>query len=413
MELLRFITAGSVDDGKSTLIGRLLYDTNSIKLDQLATVKRQSKNKQDGEIDLALFTDGLRAEREQGITIDVAYKYFQTAKKKFIIADAPGHIQYTRNMVTGASNSNLIIILIDARHGVVEQTRRHSIIAALLKIPHVTVAINKMDMVDYAQDVFDHIVKDYAMMAKDLQLKDVAFIPVSALQGDNIVSPSKHMPWYQGPTLLHHLENVDVAHDLNFTHARFLVQYVIRPQQEGLHDYRGYSGKIISGEYNKGQPVVVLPEGLRSHIESIEIHGREVPKAIASQSVVIRLSDDIDISRGDVIVGENNPPKVSCELQATLCWMDTTQMTIGKKYLLQMGSRIVRAVVKEIEYKLDVNTLEKRINIKEAGLNDIVRVTFKTSTPVVYDPYDELRSNGAAILIDETSNNTVAGCMLQ
>lgn len=413
MDLLRFITAGSVDDGKSTLIGRLLYDTNSIKLDQLETVQRQSKNMKDGEIDLALFTDGLRAEREQGITIDVAYKYFQTGKKKFIIADAPGHIQYTRNMVTGASNSNLIIILIDARHGVVEQTRRHSIIASLLKIPHVTVAINKMDMVDYAQDVFDNIVKDYAAMANGLQLKDVIFIPVSALQGDNIVSPSKHMPWYQGPTLLHHLEHVDVAHDLNLTHARFPVQYVIRPQQEGLHDYRGYSGKIVSGEFTKGQPVVVLPEGLRSSIESIEIHGREVPKALASQSVVIRLTDDIDISRGDVIVAENNQPKVSNELQATLCWMDTINMTIGKKYLLQIGTRIVRAVVKEIEYKLDVNTLERHTNVNEAGLNDIVRVTFKTSAPVVYDAYDELRSNGAAILIDETSNKTVAGCMLQ
>jgi sulfate adenylyltransferase subunit 1 len=376
-------------------------------------VQRQSKNMQDGEIDLALFTDGLRAEREQGITIDVAYKYFQTEKKKFIIADAPGHVQYTRNMVTGASNSSLIIILIDARHGVVEQTRRHSIIASLLKIPHVTVAINKMDMVDYAQEVFDNIVKDYAIMANDLQLKDVTFIPVSALQGDNIVFTSKHMPWYKGPTLLHHLENVDVMHDFNFTHARFPVQYVIRPQQEGFHDYRGYSGKIVSGEFTKGQSVVVLPEGLRSSIESIEIHGSDVPKAIASQCVVIRLRDDIDISRGDVIVAENDQPKVSNELQATLCWMDTTNMIIGKKYLLQIGSRIVRAVVKEIEYKLDVNTLEKQTNIQEAGLNDIVRVTLKTSAPVIYDAYDELRSNGAAILIDETRYNTVAGCMLQ
>lgn len=413
MDLLRFITAGSVDDGKSTLIGRLLYDTHSIKVDQLETVQRQSKNKQEGEVDLALFTDGLRAEREQGITIDVAYKYFQTKKKKFIIADAPGHIQYTRNMVTGAGNSSLIIILIDARHGVAEQTRRHSIISSLLKIPHVTVAINKMDMVDYAQDVFDNIVKDYAALAKDLQLKDVVFIPVSALQGDNIVFHSKHMPWYKGRTLLHHLENIDAVDDLNFTHARFPVQYVIRPQQEGLHDYRGYSGKIVSGEFTKGQSVMILPEGLRNTIASIEINGSEVPKASASQSIVIRLGgDDIDISRGNMIVAENNQPKVSCELQATLCWMDTTHMAVGKKYLLQIGSRIVRAVVKEIEYKLDVNTLEKQIHIKEANLNDIVQVTFKTSAPVVYDAYDELRGTGAAILIDETSHNTVAGCML-
>jgi sulfate adenylyltransferase subunit 1 len=413
MGLLRFITAGSVDDGKSTLIGRLLYDTNSIKLDQLETVQRQSKNKQEGEIDLALVVDGLRAEREQGITIDVAYKYLQTGKKKFIIADAPGHIQYTRNMVTGASNSNLIIILIDARQGVVEQTRRHTIIASLLKIPHVTVAINKMDMVDYAQQAFDNIVKDYTSIAKDLQLKEVTFIPVSALQGDNIVSSSKCMPWYKGQTLLHHLENIDLIQDLNLTHARFPVQYVIRPQQEGLHDYRGYSGKIVSGTYTKGQSVVVLPEGLRSKIEAVEINGREVPKAVAPQSVVIRLSDDLDISRGDVIVTENNQPKVSCDVQATLCWTDTTNLSVGKKYLLQIGSRIVRALVKEIEYKLDVNTLEKEINIKEAGLNDIVGATLKTSAPVVYDAYNELRSNGTAILIDETSNNTVAGCMLQ
>lgn len=412
MDLLRFMTAGSVDDGKSTLIGRLLYDTNSIKLDQLESAQRQTKNMQNGTIDLALFVDGLRAEREQGITIDVAYKYFQTAKKKFIIADAPGHIQYTRNMVTGASNSHLIIILIDARQGVVEQTRRHSIIASLLKIPHVTVAINKMDMVDYAQDRFDEIVKDYSTIAIDLQLKDVTFIPISAFQGDNIVFSSKHMPWYKGQTLLQHLEHVNVVHDLNFTHARFPVQYVIRPQQEGFHDYRGYAGKIVSGEFTQGQPVVVLPEGLRSRVKSIEINGQEVPKAIASQSVVIHLSDDIDISRGDVIVDENNQPKVSCELQATFCWTDAANMTIGKKYLLQIGCRIVRAVVKEIEFKLDVNTLEKQVNIKEAGLNDIVRVKLKTSAPVVYDSYDELSSHGTAILIDETSNNTVAGCML-
>lgn len=413
MNLLRFITAGSVDDGKSTLTGRLLCDTNSIKLDLLETVLRQSKNKKEGEVDLALFADGLRAEREQGITIDVAYKYFQTEKRKFIIADAPGHVQYTRNMVTGASNSSLIIILIDARHGVVEQTRRHSIIASLLKIPHVAVAINKMDMVDYSKDVFDNIVKEFSAMANELLLKEVVFIPISALQGDNIVAASTQMPWYKGKTLLHHLENVDVVSDLNFTHARFPVQYVIRPQQEGLHDYRGYSGKIVSGEYTKGQPVVVLPAGLRSTIEAIEINGREVPKASASQSVVIRLSDNLDISRGDVIVAENNQPKVVNEMQATLCWMDTANMIVGKKYLLQIGSRIVRAIVKEIEYKLDVNTLEKQLHVKEAGLNDIVHVTFKTSAPVVYDAYDELRSNGAAILIDETSNSTVAGCMLQ
>ncbi len=412
MGLLRFITAGSVDDGKSTLIGRLLYDTNSIKMDQLETVRRQSKNVEEGEVDLALFVDGLRAEREQGITIDVAYKYFQTKKKKFIIADAPGHIQYTRNMVTGASNCHLIIILIDARLGVLEQTRRHSIIASILKIPHITVAINKMDMIGYSQELFDKIVNDYKAIAKDLHLKEVTFIPVSALKGENVVFSSQQMPWYHGPTLLHHLENVQATQDLNLTHTRFSVQYVIRPQKEGWHDYRGYSGRIVSGEFRLGQSVVVLPEGSRSTIRAIEINGREVAKASASQSIVIRLSDDIDISRGDLIVGEDNPPKVSCEVHATLCWTDTTQMTIGKRYLLQIGSARVRSEVQEIEYKIDVNTLEKLRGIKEVGLNDIVRARFKTSSPVVYDAYDELRSNGTAILIDETSNNTVAGCML-
>ncbi len=412
MNLLRFMTAGSVDDGKSTLIGRLLHDTGSIKLDQLEAVQRQSKNVEEGGIDLALFVDGLRAEREQGITIDVAYKYFQTKKTKFIIADAPGHIQYTRNMFTGASNSDLIIILIDARLGVVEQTKRHSIIASLLRIPHITVAINKMDMVGYDRERFESIVHDYTSIAKDLDFNEITFIPISALEGDNIVTPSSNMPWYTGRTLLEHLENVNHVQNLNFTHARFPVQYVIRPQQEGLHDYRGYSGKIVSGEFSQGQPVIVYPQGLHTTIKAIEIHGKEVPKAIASQSIVMHLADDIDISRGDLIVAENNPPKVTNEVKATFCWTDENNLTIGKKYLLQIGTRIVRAVVKEIEYKLNVNTLEKEKDIREAGLNDIVKVTLRTSEPVVYDPYHELRWNGAGILIDETSNNTVAGCML-
>lgn len=413
MNLLRFITAGSVDDGKSTLIGRLFYDTDSIKLDLLDTLRQQSKNKQAAEIDLAYFTDGLRAEREQGITIDVAYKYFHTPKRKFIIADAPGHIQYTRNMVTGASNSSLIIILIDARHGVLEQTRRHSIIASLLKIPHVTVAINKMDMVNYEQTVFDKIVNDYQAMANELQLKDVKFFPISALQGDNIVSPSKYMPWYNGATLLHHLETVDVVNDLNFTHSRFSIQCVIRPQQTGYHDFRGYAGKIASGTFEKGQTIVTLPGGIKSTIESIEMNGKQIIKAFASQSIVIRLKDNIDLSRGDMIVGEENQPKVNQEFQTTLCWMDSGNMAIGKKYLLQVGSRTVRAIVKDIQYQLDVNTLSKNVNVREVSLNDIVKVTLKTSVPIVYDSYAELRATGAAILIDETSNNTVAGCMLE
>src|SRR3954469_716501 len=321
MDILRFITAGSVDDGKSTLIGRLLYDSKSILIDQLEAIERQSKNRDDGEIDLALLTDGLRAEREQGITIDVAYKYFSTPKRKFIIADAPGHIQYTRNMVTGASNSELAIILVDARNGVAEQTRRHSIIASLLNIPHIVVAINKMDLVDYSQDVYNNIVIDYTEVANSLGLKDVKFIPISALLGDNIVEKSEKFPWYEGESLLHHLENVEVAKDVNYTDARFPVQYVIRPQVDELHDYRGYAGKIISGVYHKGDQVTVQPSGIDTTIKAIEIAGNEVDEAYAPQSVVLHLADDVDISRGDMIVKKDNQPKVEQELEVLLCWM--------------------------------------------------------------------------------------------
>src|SRR5450432_426445 len=302
MDILRFITAGSVDDGKSTLIGRLLYDSKSIMIDQLEAIEKQSRNKEDGEIDLALLTDGLRAEREQGITIDVAYKYFSTPNRKFIIADAPGHIQYTRNMVTGASNANLIIILVDARNGVVEQTRRHSVIASLLNIPHIVVAINKMDLVGNSQDVYNNIVIDYQEVAKSLELKDVKYIPISALNGDNIVGKSKNFPWYEGESLLDYLENVKLDSDVNLTDARFSVQYVIRPQSEDLHDYRGYAGKVISGIYKKGDKITVLPSGVESTIKAIEIGGNEIEEAYALQSVVIHLEDDIDVSRGDMIV---------------------------------------------------------------------------------------------------------------
>jgi len=413
MDLLRFITAGSVDDGKSTLIGRLLFDSKSILIDQLEALEKQSRNKEDGEIDLALLTDGLRAEREQGITIDVAYKYFSTPKRKFIIADAPGHIQYTRNMVTGASNANLIIILVDARHGVVEQTRRHSIIASLLNIPHVVVAINKMDLVDYSQDVFNNIVIDYAKNAKTLGLKDITYLPISALKGDNIVDKSENLNWFEGTTLLELLENVKLENDVNLTHARFPVQYVIRPQTEDLHDYRGYAGKIISGIYKKGDEVTVLPSGLSSKIKSIEISGKETDEAFAQQSVILQLEDDIDISRGDVIVKNENKPSVSQELQVLLCWMDNKPLVKGNKYLLQINSRTVKSVVKEIEYKLDVNTLEKNYGLQQVGLNDIVRATIKTASPISFDPYAALRTNGGAILIDETSNVTVGACMIQ
>ena len=413
MDLLRFITAGSVDDGKSTLIGRLLYDTDSIKVDQLETILKQSKNKSEGEIDLALFTEGLRAEREQGITIDVAYKYFNTEKRKFIIADAPGHIQYTRNMVTGASNSDLIIILVDARQGVIEQTRRHSIIASLLAIPHFVVTVNKMDMVHYSEAVYNDIVLDYMRMAEQLNIKDVTFIPISALNGDNIVKPSANTPWYTGETLLTKLETINISNDINHTDPRFAVQYVIRPQSDDLHDYRGYAGKVVSGTYKKGDLVSVLPEGIDSEIEAVEINGEEVDIAFAPQSAVIRLKHDIDVNRGNVIANRSNMPKVSQEVEAMLCWMDTKPLNPGNKYLIQVHGKTVRCVVKEINYKLDVNSLVKHENIEQAGLNDIVNVTIKTASPIVFDSYETLRANGGAILIDETAFTTVAGCMLQ
>ncbi len=413
MDLLRFITAGSVDDGKSTLIGRLLYDSKNILIDQLEALEKQSRNKEDGEIDLALLTDGLRAEREQGITIDVAYKYFSTPNRKFIIADAPGHIQYTRNMITGASNANLMVILIDARHGVVEQTRRHSIIASLLNMPHVVVAVNKMDLVGYSQDVFNNIVIDYAETAKTLQLKDITYIPISALKGDNIVDKSSALSWFEGSTLMGILEKVEITKDINLTHARFPVQYVIRPQTDELHDYRGYAGKIISGIYKKGDAVTVLPSGLTSTIKSIEIGGKELDEAYAPQSIVLQLEDDIDISRGDLIVCNNNKPQVAQELEVLLCWMDNKPMSRGNKYLLQINSRTVKSVVKEIEYKLDVNTLEKNYEPQQIGLNDIIKATIKTASPLPFDSYKELQANGGAILIDESSNVTVGACMIQ
>jgi sulfate adenylyltransferase subunit 1 len=413
VDILRFITAGSVDDGKSTLIGRLLFDSKSILIDQLAALEKQSKNKSNGEIDLALLTDGLRAEREQGITIDVAYKYFSTPKRKFIIADAPGHIQYTRNMVTGASNSELAIILVDARHGVVEQTRRHSVIASLLHIPHMVVAINKMDLVHYSQDVYNNIVIDYQQVAKSLDLQDVKYIPISALNGDNIVDTSANLPWYEGESLLHYLENIQLDSDVNFTDARFSVQYVIRPQSEELHDYRGYAGKVISGIYRKGDKVTILPSGVETSISTIEIGGKKVEEAYALQSIVLHLQDDIDISRGDMIVPTINQPKNGQEFDVMICWMDNKPLKPGNKYFLQMNSRLVRCVVKEIEYKLDVNTLQKKEGPEKAVLNDIIKATIKTASPVAFDSYKTLRQNGGAILIDETSCVTVGACMIQ
>jgi sulfate adenylyltransferase subunit 1 len=413
MDLLRFITAGSVDDGKSTLIGRLLYDSKNILVDQLEALEKQTKNKESGGIDLALLTDGLRAEREQGITIDVAYRYFTTPKRKFIIADAPGHVQYTRNMITGASNASLIIILVDARQGVVEQTRRHSIIASLLRIPHVVVAINKMDLVEYSQDVYNNIVIDYAEVGKQLGLGEITYIPISALNGDNIVDRSERITWYEGKPLLELLEEVKLEKDLNYADARFQVQLVIRPQTEDLHDYRGYAGKVISGVYKKGDKVKVLPAGIDSTISKLEVGGVEVDEVFAPQSVVIHLGDDIDISRGDTIANATNLPQVSNELEVLLCWMDEKPLLTGNKYYLQHNSRLVRAVVQQVEYKLDVNTLQQLTPEGPVRLNEVVKARIKTASPLVYDPYERLSSNGSAILIDETSNSTVAAILLQ
>ena len=413
MDLLRFITAGSVDDGKSTLIGRLLYDSKNILVDQLEALEKSTKNRTDGSVDLALLTDGLRAEREQGITIDVAYRYFTTPKRKFIIADAPGHVQYTRNMITGASNANLIIILIDARQGVVEQTRRHSIIASLLKIPHVVVAINKMDLVEYSQDVFNNIVIDYADVAKQLDLTDITYIPISALNGDNIVDRSERIDWYEGKPLLEFLEDIEIDHDINLEDARFQVQLVIRPQTEELHDYRGYAGKVISGVYKTGDKVKVLPAGIESTISKLEVGGEEVNEVFASQSVTIQLADDIDISRGDTIARVDNLPQVSNELEVLLCWLDDKPLQTGNKYFLQHNSRLVKAVVKKIDYKLDVNTLQQQPVEGTVKLNEVVKATIKTASPLAYDAYDKLNANGSAILIDETGNSTVAAVLLK
>jgi sulfate adenylyltransferase subunit 1 len=413
MDLLRFITAGSVDDGKSTLIGRLLYDSKSILTDQLEALEKQRKHREEDSIDLALLTDGLRAEREQGITIDVAYKYFSTPKRKFIIADAPGHVQYTRNLVTGASNAQLMIILVDARNGIVEQTRRHSIIASLLNIPHIIVAVNKMDLVEYSQDVYNNIVIEYAAFARSLGLKNIQYLPISALNGDNIVDPSVSMPWYEGASLLELLETTSIASDINLTHARMFVQYVIRPQSEELHDYRGYAGKIISGTYRVGDEINVLPAGIKTRLSRIERNQQDVEEAVAGQSVILHLEDDIDISRGDLLVKKDHPPILGNELEVLLCWMDSKPLKAGNKYFLQHNSRRVKSVVREIEYKLNVNSLEKQEGVEKAELNDIVRAKIKTASPLAYDLYKDLRANGGLILIDETSNVTVGACMIQ
>jgi sulfate adenylyltransferase subunit 1 len=409
MELLRFFTAGNVDDGKSTLIGRLLYDSKSISTDIIETLTKQSKTTGvNADIDLALLTDGLRAEREQGITIDVAYKYFTTEKRKFIIADTPGHIQYTRNMFTGASNADLAIILVDARNGITDQTKRHSILSSILGIPHVLVCVNKMDLVNYSQSTFDQIVSDYKEFAKPLNLKEISFIPASALAGDNVVEPSLHMNWYKGETLMKFLENVSIAEKNSEGAGRFQVQYVIRPQTTNLHDYRGYAGKVLSGSYKKGDKVLVLPSNIETTIEKLEKHQAEIEVANALDPVIIHLKDDVDISRGSTIVKVNETPNTERELNATICWMDNNAFQPGQKLILQQNSFRTKAVVKDIIGKIDIHSFKDLESDGSMKLNDICKVFLKTAEPISFDPYKDNRHTGSFVLINENTNNTVA-----
>ncbi len=414
IQLLRFFTAGNVDDGKSTLIGRLLYDSNSISTDIIETLTRQSKTTGvNTEIDLALLTDGLRAEREQGITIDVAYKYFSTDKRKFIIADTPGHIQYTRNMFTGASNANLAIILVDARNGITDQTKRHSIISAILGIPHILVCINKMDLVDYSEEKYKQIESDYLTFAQQLipkaiGIKDISFIPASALAGDNVVTKSDKMTWYKGKPLLEFLETVEIAEANQTELSRFQVQYVIRPQTDDLHDYRGFAGRVVSGTYQKGQKVTVLPSGIETTIDKIEVNQQEVDKVDTNTPVVLHLKDDVDISRGNSIVPTEHLPKTEKEITATICWMDNAAYIPGQKILLQQNSFRTKAVVKEVISKVDIHSFKALESDGAMKLNDICKVLIKTADPVSFDSYKDNRSNGAFILINENTNNTIA-----
>ncbi|EMO40614.1 sulfate adenylyltransferase subunit 1 [Leptospira noguchii] len=411
MDLLRFITAGSVDDGKSTLIGRLLYDSKSIFEDQLEAIEKNARGN-NGQINLALLTDGLKAEREQGITIDVAYKYFSTPKRKFIIADAPGHVQYTRNMVTGASNSNLAIILIDARKGVIEQTYRHSYIASMLRIPHLVVCINKMDLVEFSQTLYEEIKAEYLNFASRLDIKDIEFIPISALNGDNVVDKSENLSWYDGRTLLNHLEEVYIESDENIEDARFPVQYVIRPLSDEHHDYRGYAGQVRSGIFRKGDSITVLPSGFTSTIESIDTYDGEVEEAFPPMSVTIRLKDEIDISRGDMIVLSESLPIVSQDLEANICWMDSKALLSGNKYILRQTTNAVKAIVKEVEFKVAPDTHEKLDASKGLTLNEIGKIKIRTAKPVSFDEYRINRSTGSFILVDEGTNSTVGAGMI-
>jgi len=412
MDMLRFATAGSVDDGKSTLIGRLLYDSKSIFEDQLASVERTSRERGDEYTDLALLTDGLRAEREQGITIDVAYRYFATPRRKFIIADTPGHIQYTRNMVTGASTADLALILVDARKGLVEQSRRHAFLTTLLRVPHLVLCVNKMDLVDYDQKVFDDIRAEFTSFSTRLNVGDLAFIPISALEGENVVTRSERMPWYDGSSLLHHLENVHVASDRNLTDVRFPVQYVIRPQSSTRRDYRGYAGQVASGLIRPGDEVVVLPSGFSTRVAGIDTLDGPVEEAYYPMSVVLRLEDEIDISRGDMICRPHNMPDVAQDIEAMVCWMGDQPLRVGGKYTVKHTTRSARAMVRELHYRLDVNTLHRDEAADTLQLNDIGRLRLRTTAPFFIDDYRSNRQTGRFILIDEATNNTVAGGMI-
>ena len=413
MDLLRFSTAGSVDDGKSTLIGRLLYDSKSIFEDQLEAMEESSRRRGDENVNLALLTDGLKAEREQGITIDVAYRYFATPKRKFIIADTPGHIQYTRNMVTGASTANLAIILIDARKGVIEQTKRHSFIANLLRIQHLVVAVNKMDLVDYSEEVYNNIVQDFRDFASRLDnIVEITAIPISALNGDNVVDKSEHMPWYQGPTFLYHLENVYVGGEENHVDARFPVQWVIRPMSDEWHDFRGYAGHVAGGVFKPGDEVTVLPSGFTTRIKAIHSPDGELSEAFAPQSVCLTLTEEIDISRGDTLVKSNNPPNVSQDLEAMICWFSNKPMPPNAKLVIRHTTQETKAIITEVKYHVDINTLHKIEGVTGFAMNDIGRISLRTAVPLIHDSYRRNRITGSFILIDPGTNETVAAGMI-
>ncbi|MBM0232415.1 50S ribosome-binding GTPase [Micromonospora sp. STR1_7] len=413
MDLLRFATAGSVDDGKSTLIGRLLYDTKSLFTDQLAAVEAVSAARGDEYTNLALLTDGLRAEREQGITIDVAYRYFATPRRKFIIADTPGHIQYTRNMVTGASTADLALILVDARKGLVEQSRRHAFLCSLLRVPHLVLCVNKMDLVDWSQEVYERIADEFTAFAAKLDVPDLTVVPISALRGDNIVARSENMPWYEGPSLLHHLERVHIASDRNLVDVRFPVQYVIRPQSTTVTDYRGYAGQVASGVLKPGDEVMVLPSGFTSRIAAVETADGPVAEAFPPMSVTVRLADEIDISRGDLICRPNNAPAVAQDIEAMVCWMDeTTPLRVGGRYAIKHTTRSARAIVRGLHYRLDINSLHRDESADELRLNEIGRVRLRTTVPLLADEYRRNRTTGGFVIIDETTNRTVGAAMI-